>query len=451
MSSMGHSHNLPVQTIPFVGREAELVQLANLLADPNTRLVTVLGPGGMGKTRLALEAAVARQENFVHGAYFVSLAPLRDAENIVPTVAQAVGYLFQGDGRDPKEQLVDYLSQKRALLIMDNFEHLIEGAGLVSEILQTAPGVRVLATAREPLNLQEEIHFRIGGLNFPAKETLKDAASWTEYSAMRLFVLSARRVLPGFTPESGDLRHVVRICQLVDGMPLGIVLAAAWAEMLSLQEIADEINHSLDVLETEARNVPARHRSVRAMFDATWNRLADTERQILMQLSVFRGGFTRDAAQRVTGAGLRTLKTLVNKSLLRRDHDTGRYEVHELLRQYAEERLKSSGNAVAARDTHCEYYLVALHQHEADLDRRQRSAAFTDEVTQPLVDPLTKRELEVLHLIAAGLSNREIAERLFVGLSTVKKHINRMYGKLGVKRRTQAIVRARELSLLQKD
>jgi ATP/maltotriose-dependent transcriptional regulator MalT len=153
--------------------------------------------------------------------------------------------------------------------------------------------------------------------------------------------------------------------------------------------------------------------------------------------------------QKVTGAELQTLKTLVEKSLLRRDHDTGRYEMHELLRQYAETQLEASGRADAARDAHCEYYLVTLHQREAALDDHQRSAIAPDGTTQPLMDPLTKRELEVLHLIAVGLSNREIAERLLIGLSTVKKHINRMYSKLGVKRRTQAIIRARELHLLK--
>jgi predicted ATPase/DNA-binding CsgD family transcriptional regulator len=453
----GRSHNLPTQTVPFIGREVELAQLAALLGDPNIRLVTVLGPGGIGKTRLALEAAAVQLKDFAQGAHFISLAPLRDAEHLVPTMAQAIGYPFQRGKREPKGQLLDYLSEQQVLLVMDNFDHLLEGAGLVSEILQVAPGAKVLATTREPLNLQEEVRFRIGGLDFPGWEVLKDAidlqshtdlSAWVEYSAIHLFVLSAQRILPGYAPGASDLKDIARICQLVEGMPLAILLAAVWVEILSVQEIANEIDQSLDLLEAEMRDAPARHRSVRAMFDSTWNRVTDAERDVLMKLSVFRGGFTRDAVQKVTGAELQTLKMLVDKSLLRRDHDTGRYEMHELLRQYAETQLKASNRADAARDAHCEYYLVTLHQREATLDGHRPSAIPPVGITQPLIDPLTKRELEVLRLIAAGLSNREIAERLFIGLSTVKKHINRMYSKLGVKRRTQAIIRARELNLL---
>jgi len=454
----GRSHNLPTQTAPFIGREAELAQLAALLGDPNIHLVTVLGPGGIGKTRLVLEAAAMQLDNFVQGAYLVSLAPLRDAEHIAPAIAQAIGYPFQAGKREPKEQLLDYLSEKQMLLVMDNFDHLLAGAGLMSEISRVAPGVKVLASTREPLNLQEEVRFRIGGLNYPDREVLKgavdfqyhaDPSDWIEYSAIHLFVLSAQRILPGFAPKASDLKDIARICQLVEGMPLAIVLAAAWVETVSVQEIANEIDRSLDLLEAEMRDAPARHRSIRAMFDSTWNRVRDAERDVLMMLSVFRGSFTRDAVQKVMGAELQTLKTLVEKSLLRRDHDTGRYEMHELLRQYAETQLEASGRADAARDAHCEYYLVTLHQREAALDDHQRSAIAPDGTTEPLMDPLTKRELEVLHLIAAGLSNREIAERLFIGLSTVKKHTNRMYSKLGVKRRTQAIIRARELHLLK--
>jgi predicted ATPase/DNA-binding CsgD family transcriptional regulator len=453
----GRPHNLPTQTVPFIGREVELAQLGALLGDPNVRLVTVLGPGGIGKTRLALEAATIQLEDFAQGAYFVSLAPLRDAQHIVPTMAQAIGYPFQGGGREPKRQLLDYLSEQQVLLVMDNFDHLLESAGLVSEILQATPGVKVLATAREPLNLQEEVRFRVGGLDFPDWEALKDAvdsqnradpSDWVEYSAIHLFVLSAQRILPGFAPGASDLKYIARICQLVEGMPLAILLAAVWVEILSVQEIADEIDRSLDLLEAEMHDVPARHRSIRAMFDSTWNRVTDVERDVLMRLSVFRGSFTRDAVQKVTGAGLQTLKTLVDKSLLQRDHEAGRYEMHELLRQYAETQLEASGRADAARDAHCEYYLVTLHQREATLDGQRRSAVPPVGITQPLIDPLTKRELEVLHLIAAGLSNREIAERLFIGVSTVKKHINRMYSKLSVKRRTQAVIRARELDFL---
>jgi ATP/maltotriose-dependent transcriptional regulator MalT len=249
---------------------------------------------------------------------------------------------------------------------------------------------------------------------------------------------------------------------------LGILLAAAWVGMLSPAEIAaeisGEISRSLDFLETDLRDVPARQRSMRAVFDHSWNLITARSRAVMQALSVFRGGFTREAAQHVTGGSLRELKMLADRSLLRRTA-TGRYEpYHELLRQYAQERLKASGRADRVRQRHSEYYLNVLHQRRADLllrdyrpltalpvasrEQADVAASPTRTVSQSLIDPLTRRELEVLQLIAAGLSNQEIAEQLVVALSTVKKHINRIYSKLGVKRRTQAVVRARELNLL---
>jgi predicted ATPase/DNA-binding CsgD family transcriptional regulator len=308
--------------------------------------------------------------------------------------------------------------------------------------------VQVLATSREPLNLREETRLRIGGLSYPemgSAEEAIDLASCRGYGAVELFLQSARQVLPSLVPTEAGLGCVARICQMVEGMPLAIILAAAWVETLSLSEIVDELGRSLELLAAETRNMPVRHRSIRAVFDSTWNRMADAERQALMRLSVFRGGFTRDAAQAVTGARLRTLRVLIEKSLVRRDQETGRFELHELLRHYAEDKLEASGTAAGVRDAHSEYYLSGPWQGgERSLDvpgGRERLA-------QPLVDPLTKRELEVLRLIAAGLSNQEIADQLVVGLSTVKKHINRAYSKLGVHRRTRAILRAQALGLL---
>jgi predicted ATPase len=250
----------------------------------------------------------------------------------VPTIAQALGFSFHGEG-EPKEQLLGYLHNKHMLLILDNYEHLLDGATLATEILETAPQVVVVATSRARLNVSGEQLHPIPGMDLPhpgADSTLtpQDVA---RYSALKLFAAGARRVRPGFVLTQDNLVDVVRICRLVEGMPLGILLAAAWMELLMPAEIAAEIELGLDFLETDWRDVPARQRSMRAVFDHSWGLLDEREREILSGLSVFRGGFARGTAERVVGASLRELTALTHKSLLHRSPG-GRYEVHELVR-----------------------------------------------------------------------------------------------------------------------
>jgi predicted ATPase/predicted Ser/Thr protein kinase len=365
-------HNLPVQTAPLLGREVELEALERLLNDPAVRLVTIFGPGGMGKTRLSLAAAAAQVKTretralFRHGVFFVPLAPLHSAHHMVAATAEVIDFVFQA-GSPERQQLLDYLRHKEMLLVLDNFEHLLEGVSLVSDIMQSAPGVKILATSRERLQLQEEQLFPVQGLETPQWETPADAAS---YPAVRLFVQSARRMRPEFELTTADLEGMTRICRQVQGMPLAIILAAAWVEMLTPAEIAAEMAKDLDFLETEMRDVPERQRSLRAVFDYSWNLLNRREQEILGRLSVFRGGFSRTAGQAVSGAGLRDLMALVNKSLLQRS-PTGRYEVQELLRQYAAEKLVESGEEAVIRDGAAAYFAAALEKWGADLgDRR---------------------------------------------------------------------------------
>jgi predicted ATPase/DNA-binding SARP family transcriptional activator len=374
-------HNLPAQSTPFIGREEELVELDDLIADPDVRLVTIAGPGGIGKTRLALAAAERQVEatedgapRFPHGAFFVPLAPLSSTEHIVPAVAEALSFPLrgeEGERRTPKQQVLDYLREKRLLLIMDNFEHLLDGADLVTDILQEAPDVQVLVTSRERLLLHEEQMYPIRGLEFPDWETPEDAA---QYTAARLFLQSARRVRPDFEPVADDPTYLTRICRLVEGMPLAVELAAAWVDTLSLADIAAEIQRSLDFLETEWRDVPARHRSIRAVFDTSWQQMDPVEQAVFPQLSVFRGGFAREAAEQIgtthdgSPASLRLLLRLTNKSLLQYDRARDRYDIHELLRQCGAEKLAASPEAEAAvRDRHSAYYCAALQRWEADL------------------------------------------------------------------------------------
>ncbi len=352
-------NNLPIQTTPFVGRETELEELDKLVDDDNLRLISILAPGGMGKTRLALETAISQLNKFNNGVYFVELAPLSNADNMPAAIATALEYQFAEDERRPKEQLLDFLQDKQLLLVLDNFEHLLDGTQLVSEILQVAPNVQVLATSRQRLALPGETVFHLGGMEFPDWETPADAL---KYAAMKLFLNSAQRAQPGFELTEDNLDYIARICRLVQGMPLGIVLAAAWLAMLSPLEIAEELAHGIDFLEDEVGEVPARQQSIRVVMDYSWEMMSSAEQSVFVKLSVFRKGFTREAALNVADANLRILLSLVNKSLIRRDTQSGRYEIHELLRQYAVEKLEASPDLVATNANHATFYAEMLNQ-----------------------------------------------------------------------------------------
>ncbi|MCB0165408.1 MAG: AAA family ATPase, partial [Anaerolineae bacterium] len=366
----GPPHNLPVLATPFIGRKAALDNLEQRLAAPDVRLMTIVGPGGIGKTRLALALA----ERYIQspqfstlcadGIYFIPLTPLRSDQAIVQAIAEGLALPLTAAG-EPATQLLTYLRHKQMLLILDNFEHILTGAPLVGHILQTAGSVKIVVTSQERLNLTEENLWQIGGLNFAGLTGVEEALA---YEAVQLFIQRARQVRPDFTLQAEDLPYLERILQGVWGMPLAIELAAAWLNMLSLAGVAGELSHGLDLLESELRDVPDRHRSMRLVFDHSWQRLAEAEQTLLKKLSVFRGGFSREAAQQVAGASLRLLAGLVNKSWLISRPDSSRYELHELIRQYAATRLQAEPKEdQATRDRHSRYYLTLLQGHETDM------------------------------------------------------------------------------------
>jgi predicted ATPase/DNA-binding SARP family transcriptional activator len=390
-------HNLPAPATSFVGRETKLAQIDARLRERDCRLVTLVGPGGSGKTRLALEAArdvlyAGDGDRFMHGIYFVSLAPLQSAEAIVPAVAQAIGFSFRA-GSEPRQQLLDYLQNKRMLLVLDNAEHLLEGrthgdsavdstptgqrdcAGVVANVLQAAANVKLLVTSRTSLNLHGEHLVPVPGMEAPPPTPSSDMEDVGRYSAVRLFLEAAGRVRPSYEPAHGDLAQVGRICRLVAGMPLGILLAAGWMRTLPPADIAAQIGQSLDFLQDAASDVPFRQRSMRATFDHSWRLLAERERELFPGVSVFAGGFTHAAAQQVVGATLAELRGLVVKSMLACG-PTGRYEVHELLRQYGRERLAQiPAEEEAVRSRHCATYATYLRSREAALIGREQKKA----------------------------------------------------------------------------
>jgi predicted ATPase/class 3 adenylate cyclase/tetratricopeptide (TPR) repeat protein len=395
-------HNLPLQPTPFVGRGPELEALNEMIAEPDVRLISIVAAGGMGKTRIALassehQLSITERTNgilearFPQGVYFVPLAPLDSPRSIVPTIAEALNFQIEsgkgkeigagGETRSPKQQLLDYVRSKRLLLIMDNFEHLLEGAGLLNEILDSAPEVKILVTSRERLHLKGEHLFPLLGMKFPDLVKIKTSTGVDHqaYSALALFLQSAQRIQPDFTITDEDIEDVTSICRLVGGMPLGIELSASWVNMLTVNEIAKEIQRSLDFLGTRLRDIDVRHRSMRAVFDSTWERMSNSERDLFIRLTVFHGGFTRDAAQEVAGASLNLLGDLSNRSLLQFDRVRGTYEMHELLHQFGAERLaQDSQKEKTIRHKHSTYYCHLLSQLETALKGSQHEEAMAE-------------------------------------------------------------------------
>jgi predicted ATPase len=376
-------HNLPSQTTPFLGRAQEMAVLGELLVTPNERLVTIVAPGGMGKTRLAQEAALAQLEHFPDGVYFVPLAPLNNAEELVPAISDAVNYPMQADPRPPQEQLLDFLRHKNLLLVLDNFEHLLDGSALVTIILEAADHVKILVTSRERIHLSSETIFPLGGLALPSRSLTEENAGSDAVSlidsadAVKLFVLHARRVTPQFELTEANRQAVVQICRLTFGMPLGIVLAAAWVSLLSVDEIAAEVAQGLDFLEADLRDLPPRQRSLASIFEHTWQRLLPAQRETFMRLAVFRNGFTRQASRVVAGASTKLLLSLADKALIQ-NCVTGRYEAHESLRQYGLRMLAREGVTEAAHEAHSRYFLHMLETLELDIKGRRQLGALAE-------------------------------------------------------------------------
>lgn len=395
-------HNLPVQVTPFIGREMELSQISRYLATPACRLLTLAGPGGVGKTRLAIEAGLLHLQSFPGGTFFVPLDQVQSADRLVETIGAAIG-LTTGGSQDFKVTLLDFLRSRHVLLILDNFEHLMDGKGLLLEILQAAPFVRIIVTSRENLNYQVEFTLEVQGLPFPERMDTGRLAPLDapmgiegyEYAAVRLFLERASRVRGDFiqpdSPLNGfksldrrELKEVIRICRLVDGLPLALELAASWAKGFSFKQIADEIERSLDFLQTTFQDVPERHRNLRASFENSWDLLSESEREVFCKLSVFPGAFSIAAAEAISNAALPWLLRLENKSLIRRVAP-GRYGLHPLLRQFASQKLRQYARKIEdqTKQQHAEFFSGFLRDHEAGL-KGQRQAAALSEINEEI-------------------------------------------------------------------
>ncbi|MFZ5807642.1 MAG: tetratricopeptide repeat protein [Chloroflexota bacterium] len=375
------SHHLPLSPTPLLGRDPELAAMERIFNETHCRLLTLTGMGGIGKTRLAIDFASRQCGRFPGGVHYVPLASINSAELIVPAIAEALEFSFSGPV-DPKEQLFNYLAQGAkhpTLLVLDNLEHLLTessmAAELVVEILQWFAHVKILGTSRERLNLHGEWTYELHGLAVPPSEFVEKLE---DYSAVELFLQRARQINAEFELTEAERPALVRICRLVEGIPLALELAAAWVGMLSCREIAQEIEASIDFLTTSMRDIPERHRSLRATFDHSWRLLSGAERGALSCLSVFHGGFDRVAAERVAGASLPLLSSLVSKSLVRRTQD-GRYDLHEVIRQYALSHLdEDRSRRLETCDRHSEYYLYLTREFEKKLKSASQQAAMRE-------------------------------------------------------------------------
>lgn len=358
----GPHHNLPTPSTGLVGREPELAELRSLLASPHTQLLTILGAGGVGKTRLALAAAAVCQPMFLNGVWFAQLAATDNPAALPRTLADALGLSLMGS-ESAESQLLDFLRRKELLLILDNFEHLISASalGLLSRIVQQAADVKLLITSRVRLNLTVEQLYDLSGLGYPTDSAAIDVKT---YAAVQLFVRRGRRVRSDFALTADITRDVVHICQMTEGLPLAIELAAAWVRTLTPAQIAANLAGGLALLSTTAYDASERHRSMTAVFDYSWEMLDAVARGTLAQLSVCRGGFDLPAAQAVAGTDLPTLQALVNQSWLQ-VNATGRYDMHPLVQQFAAAKLVP-GTSEDARDRHARHFaaLTTHHEHE---------------------------------------------------------------------------------------
>jgi predicted ATPase/class 3 adenylate cyclase len=372
-------NNLPAQTTPFIGREKEIRAIKEQLSKASVRLLTLSGVGGAGKTRLALQAAAEMVDDFEHGVFFVPLAALSDPALVLQTIAHAFD-VRDAAGRQLKDQLKDHLREKQMLLVLDNFEQVIDAAPLISDLLTAAPRLKVLVTSREVLRLSGETDHQVPSLSLPDLKRLPPLERLTQYEALALFIERAVAVKPAFTVTNENAPAVAEICYRLDGLPLAIELAAAHVRVLPPQRMLSELSHRLSFLTGGARDLPARQRTLRGAIDWSHDLLSGAEQKLFRRLPVFVGGSTLEAIEAVCNSEselnvLETIESLVGKSLLKQTDAAGepRFAMLETIREYAGERLVAAGEEECVKERHRDYFLSLAEQAEPKLIGAQQA------------------------------------------------------------------------------
>jgi DNA-binding SARP family transcriptional activator/predicted ATPase len=348
--------NLPAALTPFVGRTDVITRVTELLAEDEARLITLVGLGGIGKTSLALQIGRRLRGELPDGVFFIPLGTVDEAEVVASAIAEALGLSLSRDKvAHLALELEDYLREREILLILDEVEHIAPIGDLLAALLSAAPRARCLVTSRVPLNVGGETVVSLHGLEHPGEDV--PIESLGEYDAIRLLKVAERQVDSAATTREPELRAMARIARLLEGFPLGLEMAGAWRGVFSWREIAERIASNLDFLVHTHRDVPARHRNLRAVYEQAWGLLSREERASLCRLAVFHGGFTIEAAERTTDSSPAVLASLAKRCLVRRV-DSERYQVHELLRQFSSENLRvGSGDFESAVGRHAMYFI----------------------------------------------------------------------------------------------
>ena len=403
--------NLPIQATRLVGRVQELEAAGRLLADEDVRLVTLTGPGGTGKTRLALQLGAEALDRYPDGVYFVELSPIDDPELVPATIAQALA-LKESPGHAFADSLQDYLRDRNLLLVLDNLEQLLAAAPLFGRLLGGSPGLNLLVTSRAPLRLSGEHEFAVAPLELPPPQ-LDSVPDLAGYDAVALFVERARAVDAGFVLDAENARAVAEICARLDGLPLALELAAARVKLLRPTQLLPRLEHALAILTRGARDAPGRHQTLRETIAWSFRLLDPAEQALFARLSVFAGGCSLEAAEALCGSDvLEHLASLVDKSLIRRVEAASgepRYTMLATIREFASECLEASGKAAEAREAHAKHVLAFAEEVEPALNAPDQAAAMhrvADEhenVRAALTWALEQRNAELAQRIAGAL------------------------------------------------